>query len=145
MLNFSDVQMLKKFWQIFLFQIMIQTRTIQSSLTLFRNQSTDAPLKMKIQRRNHATFISGEMRKAIQTRSRLRNKFCKNPSEENERKYNENRIYVYRIIREQNNKQNLRVSLKQTLLLNNKFSRFLNCINGTKSRKNITSEFAIKT
>ena len=59
-----------------------------------------APLKMKIQRGNHAPFISKEMRKAIYTRSRLRNKFCKNPSEENERKYNENRIYVYRIIRE---------------------------------------------
>ena len=50
-----------------------------------------APLKMKIQRRNHATFISREMRKAIYTRSRLRNKFCKNPSEENERKYKRQR------------------------------------------------------
>ena len=50
-----------------------------------------APLKMKILRRNHATFISREMRKAIYTRSRLRNKFCKNPSEENERKYKRQR------------------------------------------------------
>ena len=31
------------------------------------------------------------MRKAIYTRSRLRNKFCKNPSEENERKYKRQR------------------------------------------------------
>ena len=46
-----------------------------------------APLKMKIQRGNHAPFISKEMRKAIYGRSRLKNKFCKNPSEENERKY----------------------------------------------------------
>ena len=44
------------------------------------------PFKKKMQRGNHAPFISKEMRKAIYTRSRLRNKFCKNPSEENERK-----------------------------------------------------------
>ena len=46
-----------------------------------------APLKMKIKRGNHAPFISKEMRKAIYARSRLRNKFCENASEENERKY----------------------------------------------------------
>ena len=45
------------------------------------------PLKMKIQRGYHAPFISKDMRKAIYTRSRLRNKFRKNPSEENEKKY----------------------------------------------------------
>ena len=46
-----------------------------------------APLKMKILRENHSPFISKAMRKAICTRSRLRNKFCKSPSEKNERKY----------------------------------------------------------
>ena len=46
-----------------------------------------APLKKKIQRGNHAPFVSKEMRKAIYTRSRLRNTFCKKPSEENEIKY----------------------------------------------------------
>ena len=46
---------------------------------------------MKIQRVNHAPFISKEMRKAIYVRSRLRNKFRKNPSEENERKYKRQR------------------------------------------------------
>ena len=50
-----------------------------------------APLKKKKQRGNHAPFISKEMRKAIYTRSRLRNNFCKNPSEENERKYERQR------------------------------------------------------
>ena len=45
------------------------------------------PLKEKIQRGNHTPFISKEMKKAIYNRSRLRNKFCKYPSEENERKY----------------------------------------------------------
>ena len=50
-----------------------------------------APLKKKVQRGNHAPFVSKEMRKAIYTRNRLRNKFCKNPSEENERKYKRQR------------------------------------------------------
>ena len=52
---------------------------------------THPPLKKKKQRGNHAPSISKEMRKAIYTRSRLRNKFCKNPSEENERKYKRQR------------------------------------------------------
>ena len=46
---------------------------------------------MKIQRGNLAPFISKGMRKAIYTRSGLRNKFCKNTSEENERKYKRQR------------------------------------------------------
>ena len=46
---------------------------------------------MTIQIGNHAPFISKEMRKAIYARSRLRNKFSKNPSEENERKYKRQR------------------------------------------------------
>ena len=50
-----------------------------------------AHLKMNIQRGNHAPFISKEIRKAIYTRSRLRIKFCKNPFEENERKYKRQR------------------------------------------------------
>ena len=45
------------------------------------------PCKIKIQRGNYAPFINKEMRKAIYTRSRFRNSFCKNSSEENERKY----------------------------------------------------------
>ena len=50
-----------------------------------------APVQMKIQRGNHAPFISKEMRKATYARSRSRNKLCKNPSEENERKYKRQR------------------------------------------------------
>ena len=44
------------------------------------------------------------MRKAICTRSRLRNKFCKNPSEKNERNIKDNEIYVYLLgVRQLNN------------------------------------------
>ena len=44
-----------------------------------------APLKKKIVRGNHATFITKDVRKAIYTRSKLRNKFIKNPTEVNEK------------------------------------------------------------
>ena len=50
-----------------------------------------APLKNKIQRGNHVPIISKEMKKTVYARSRLRNNFCKNPSEENERKYERER------------------------------------------------------
>ena len=46
-----------------------------------------APLKKKIVRGNHAPFITKDPRKAICTRSRLRNKYIKNPSEVNEKLY----------------------------------------------------------
>ena len=44
-----------------------------------------APLKKKFLRGNQAPFMTKEFRKAIYNRSRLRNKFCKIPSEENEK------------------------------------------------------------
>ena len=50
-----------------------------------------APLRMKFIRGNHAPFINKELRKAIYTRSRLRNKFCKSPLKENEALYKKQR------------------------------------------------------
>ena len=44
----------------------------------------NALLKNKFLRGNHAPFIDKEFRKAIHTRSRLRNKFFKNPTKANE-------------------------------------------------------------
>ena len=94
--NFDEEKFVKMSKQeIFIFQIMIQTRTIQSTLTLSKLVYRHVPLTMKIQRGNHAPVISKEMEKAVYTRSTLRNKFCKNPSEENERKYKRPRnLYV---------------------------------------------------
>ena len=43
-----------------------------------------APLRKKFIRDNHAPFMNKELRTAIYTRSRLHDKFCKNPSNENE-------------------------------------------------------------
>ena len=44
-----------------------------------------APLKKKFLRGNQAPFINKELRKAIYDRSRLRNRFCETPTEENEK------------------------------------------------------------
>ena len=44
-----------------------------------------APLKKKFSRGNQAPFITKEFGKAIYNRSRLRNKFCKVLTEENEK------------------------------------------------------------
>ena len=43
-----------------------------------------APLKKKTIRGNDAPFMNKEFRKAIYTRTRLKNKFLKNPAEQNE-------------------------------------------------------------
>ena len=50
-----------------------------------------ASLKKKIVRGNHAPFITKDLRKAIYTRSRLKNKYIKNPSEVNEKLYKSQR------------------------------------------------------
>ena len=47
-----------------------------------------APLKKQTIMRNHASFVNKELRKAIYTRSRLRNKMCQNTISEN--------IYAYK-------------------------------------------------
>ena len=50
-----------------------------------------APLKKKIIRGNQAPFVNRELRKAIYTRSRQRNKYCKNPTSENELRHKQQR------------------------------------------------------
>ena len=50
-----------------------------------------APLKKKILRGNDAPFMNKELRKEIYTRSRLRNRFFKNPTKENEMSYKKQR------------------------------------------------------
>ena len=48
------------------------------------------PLKKKILRGNDAPFMNKELRKAIYTRSRLRNRDSKNSTKENETSYKNN-------------------------------------------------------
>ena len=53
------------------------------------NQHT--PLKVKILRENHASFLDKQLRKEIYKRSKLRNKYCKNPPEQNAASYKKQR------------------------------------------------------
>ena len=50
-----------------------------------------APLKKKFIRGNQAPFMLRILRKEIYTRSWFRNKFCKNPTKENEKLYKKQR------------------------------------------------------
>ena len=50
-----------------------------------------APHKKKIPRSNDASFMNKELRKAIYTRSRLRNRYFKYPTKENETPYKKQR------------------------------------------------------
>ncbi len=54
-----------------------------------------APLKTKILRRNTAPFMTQDLQKAIYSRSRLKNKFNKNWTKENEILYKNNEISAF--------------------------------------------------
>ena len=55
--------------------------------TFIKIVERQAPLKKGSVIGNQAPFMKKELRKAIYTRSRLRNNFCKRPTKENEKKY----------------------------------------------------------
>ena len=52
-----------------------------------RTLDIDAPRKQKYARANHMSFMNNALSKEIMTRTRLRNKFLKERSEENKQKY----------------------------------------------------------
>ena len=54
-----------------------------------------APLKKKTLRGNQAPFLSKEPRKEIYTRSKLKNKYNRNLTEENKTIYKNKEIHVY--------------------------------------------------
>ena len=54
-----------------------------------------APLKKKTLRGNQAPFLSKEPRKEIYTRSKLKNKYNRNLTEENKAIYKNKEIHVY--------------------------------------------------
>ena len=67
---------------------MTQTKTSDFLTNSFINSvSNHAPLKKKLIRGNQTPFMTRNLRKEIYTRSRFRNKFCKNPTKENEKLY----------------------------------------------------------
>ena len=59
-----------------------------------------APLKKKYVRGNHSPFVNKSLSKAIMVRTRLRNIFLKNRSEENKISYNKQRNLCVTLLRE---------------------------------------------
>ena len=58
-----------------------------------------APRKQKYARGNHMHFMNKALSKEIMTRTRLRNKFLKDRSEENKKKYSKQRNYCVSLLR----------------------------------------------
>ena len=58
-----------------------------------------APFKRKYSRGNHLPFMNKKLSKAIMNRTRLRNKFLKNRTDENKRKYSKQRNYCVSLLR----------------------------------------------
>ena len=59
----------------------------------------EAPIKMKNIRANEAPFMNRTIKKAIMKRSRLRNKFLKNPTDENNLNYKRQRNLCVTLLR----------------------------------------------
>ena len=60
-----------------------------------------APLKIKYIRANNSPFMNKNLAKAVMTRSRLRNKFLKDPNDENRANYNKYRNYCTGLFRKE--------------------------------------------
>ena len=60
-----------------------------------------APMKTKVVRGNNAPFMSKNLRKAIMVRSRLKNKFNKNPSDENRSLFKKQRNFCVSLLRKE--------------------------------------------
>ena len=55
--------------------------------------NTHAPMKMRLLRANDAPYMNKDLRKAIMTRTRLKNLYNKTPNVENEMNYKKERNY----------------------------------------------------
>ena len=75
-------------------------------------------MRTKYVRANNAPFMNRNLSKAIMTRSRLRNKFLKNPNEINKTNYNRHRNYCVNLLRKEKKKYYSNIDLK--LLTDNK-------------------------
>ena len=83
-----------------------------------------APLKKKITRGNQAPFVKRELRKAIYTRSRLRNKYWKNPTPENELRYKQQKNKCVSL-RKKSMKVYLNKSAADGIVTNKSFWKFI--------------------
>ena len=86
--------------------------------TVLKILDHEAPIKMKYVRANEAPFMNKTIKKAIMKRSRLRNKFIKNPSEENNLNYKKQRNFC-----EMRKTISLKVLISKKLLTTKRFGR----------------------
>ena len=63
-----------------------------------------APMKKKYVRGNNAPFMNQTLTKAFMHRSKLKNKYNKNPTEENKRVYNQHRNYCVSLLKKEKKK-----------------------------------------
>ena len=63
-----------------------------------------APMKEKIVRANNAPFMNKKLSKAFMTRSRLRNRFLKNPNKNNKAKFKKQRNFCVNLLRREKSK-----------------------------------------
>ena len=68
---------------------------------LIRLIEINAPTKKNIVRANNAPFMNKTFSKAVMTRSRLRNKFVRNPTKENEANFKKHRNYCARLFKKE--------------------------------------------
>ena len=90
--------------------------------TILKILDHEAPIKMKYVRANEAPFMNKTIKKAIMKRSRLRNKFVKNPSEENNLNYKKQRNFCVTLFRNEK-KISLKVLIPKELLTTKHFGR----------------------
>ena len=77
-----------------------------------------APLKIKFIRANNSPFMSKTLSKAVMTRTRLRNKFLKNPNNTNKTKYTKYRNYCTRLFKKE--KKTFYGNLDPKLIIDNR-------------------------
>ena len=65
--------------------------------------NSHVPMKERVVRVNNQPFVTKKLRKAIMTRSRLKNKHNKYPNEENEILYKKQRNFCVSLLRKEEN------------------------------------------
>ena len=97
----------------------IQEITYDEYKEVFMNiLSKHAPIKRKLIRANNAPFMNKELSKSVMIRSRLRNKFNKNPTVENDLAYKTQRNFCVKLFRK--TKKEYYGNLDKSILSDNK-------------------------
>ena len=71
----------------------------QASKTYIYTLDKYAPCKLKYIRSNEANFMNKTLKKAVMTRSKLKNKYLKNNSEDNKKAYKSYRNYCVKLFK----------------------------------------------